>query len=231
MRRNSVGARLRCCLLGCALAGAPRATLRAQGFFDRLNFDKLQIASLGGGFGRIQPSQVDPTNIVAIQADYGEIAPQWRVVVSGSYWSSHFRTSIVQSFVDSLHARLVDPSGEATIPVSPVTLYDITFSGEARFTPKYSGDIKPFLGVGLAAHIINADGSLIDGTFVERALDDIATGLFVTAGASLKIVSHLGIQGMVRGDLLSGFRSTQVRGGATYYFGHVRGTTTRSGSP
>jgi len=156
---------------------------------------------------------------------------EWRVVVSGSYWSSHFRTSIVQSFVDSLHARLVDPSGEATIPVSPVTLYDITFSGEARFTPKYSGDIKPFLGVGLAAHIINADGSLIDGTFVERALDDIATGLFVTAGASLKIVSHLGIQGMVRGDLLSGFRSTQVRGGATYYFGHVRGTTTRSGSP
>jgi len=231
VRRNSVGAGLRRWIFGCALASAPGSALHAQSFFDRLNFDKLQIASLGGGVGRIQPSQLEPANVVVVQAEYGEIAPQWRVVVSGSYWSSRFRTSVVQSFVDSLHAQLVDPSGQATIPVSPVTLYDITFSGEARFTPKYSGDIKPFLGVGIAAHVINADGPLIDGTFVERALDDIATGLFVTAGASLKIVSHLGIEGMARADLLSGFRSTQIRAGASYYFGHVRGTTTKGSGP
>ena len=231
MRRNSVGAALRRCLLGCALASAPRDRLHAQGFFDRLNFDKLLIASLGGAFGRIQPSQLEPANLVAIQADYGEIAPQWRFVVSGSYWSSRFRASVVQSFVDSLHAHLIDPSGQAAIPVSPVTLYDITFSGEARFTPKYSGDIKPFLGVGIAAHVINADGALIDGTFVERALDDIAAGLFVTTGVSLEIVSHFGIEGLLRGDLLSGFRSTQIRAGATYYFGHVRGTTTTGSGP
>lgn len=231
MRRNSVGAVLRRCWFGCALVTvAPRYALHAQGFFDRLNFDKLQIASLGGGVGRIQPAQLEATNLVAIQADYGEIAPQWRMVVGGSYWSSRFRTSVVQTFIDSLRARLVDTSGKATIPVSPVTLYDITFSAEARFTPKYSGDIKPFLGVGLAAHVINADGALIDGTFVERALDDIAAGLFVTAGASLKIVSQFGIEGTARADLLSGFRSTQLRAGATYYFGHVHGTTTGSGS-
>jgi hypothetical protein len=203
---------------------------RAQSFFDRLNFDKLQIASLGGAVGRIQPSQVEPTSLIAIQADYGEVAPQWRIVVSGSYWSSRFRAGVVQAFVDSLNKSLADPTGQAAVKPSPITLYDVTFSGEARFTPKYSGDIKPFIGVGFAAHVINAEGSLIDGTFVERSLDDIAAGLFLTGGASLRIVNHFGINGMVRADLLSGFRSTQVLAGATYYFGHVRGTTTAGSS-
>ena len=82
------------------------------------------------------------------------------------------------------------------------------------------------LGVGFAAHVMNADGKLINGTFVERSLDDIAPGLFVTAGFSLKIVKHFGVEGGARADLLSGFRSTQVRAGGTYYFGHVRGTRT-----
>lgn len=74
----------------------------------------------------------------------------------------------------------------------------------------------------MAAHVINAEGQLVDGTFVERALDNIAAGLFVSAGISIKVVRHFGIEGGGRVDLLSGFRSAQVRAGGAYYFGHIR---------
>jgi hypothetical protein len=186
-----------------------------------LNLDKLQITALGASYGRILPSQVVPTNIIALQADYGNLSRTWRLVFSTSYWESRFEDDVIQTFTDSLRKSLSNPD-DHVVP-SPVRLYDVTFSGELRYTPDYSGELKPFVGAGISAHVINAEGDLIKGTFVERSLDDIATGLFVTGGVSIRALAHFGIEGSARADLLSGFRSTQVRAGAMYYFGHVRG--------
>lgn len=205
---------------------AARGAQAQNDIVDRLPLDKLQITSLGVAYGEIFPSQVRPARLFAIQADYGNISPTWRVVFGASYWESKFEPDIVQAFVDSLHKSLAD-STDHVVP-STVRLYDVTFSGDVRYTPNYSGELKPFLGVGLAAHIINAEGALINGTFVERSLDDIAAGMYVTGGFSMKLLAHFGIDGAVRADLLSGFRSTQIRAGATYYFGHIRGQVTPS---
>lgn len=189
---------------------------------DYFNLDKLQLVSLGAFAGRILPSQVEPAMLFGFAADYGEFTRGWHIVFGVSYWESRFRDEVVQAFVDSLNANL--PSGGARLTRSRISIYDVTFSAEARFTPNYSGEIKPFLGVGAAAHVINAEGKLINGTFVERSLDDIASGFFLAGGFSVKLFTHFGIEGEARADLLSGFRSTQVRAGGTYYFGHVRGT-------
>lgn len=213
--------------LGLALLVLAARTGAAQNKTrEGFNLDNLEIVSLGGSVGRILPSQLEPTNLYAVQADYGEVAPGWHVVFGTSYWQSRFRDGVVQAFVDSLQKSVVDPTGTAKIVPSRVTLYDVTFATELRYTPDYSGEIKPFMGAGLAAHVINAEGKLIKGTFVERALDDISAGLFVTAGISFKVLKHIGVEGSIRGDLLSGFRSSQARVGGTYYFGriHARGT-------
>lgn len=206
--------------LAVVLVGARRAA--AQSVIERLNLDKLEITSLGVFAGHVQPAQVESANLVGVQADYGNVSAEWRVLAGASFWQSRFRTSVVQTFADSLHKSLSDST--ARVNVSPVTLYDVTFDAQLRYTPVYSGELKPFLGVGIAAHVLNADGQLIKGTFVERALDDIAAGLFVTAGVGFKIVKQLGVEGAARADLLSGFRSAQVRAGASYYFGQKRGT-------
>ncbi len=214
--------------MAVALAAAAPMRLHAQStIIDRLGLDKLQIESLGASIGRILPSQVEPANLYSLSADYGRIAPAWRVVFGFSYWQSRFRDAVVQQFVDSLQKSVSDPS--ARVIASPVRVYDVTVGADVRYTPVYSGDLEPFAGIGMAAHVINAEGALINGTFVERALDDVAAGFYATAGVSLKVVKHFGVEGGVRADLLSGFRSTQIRAGATYYFGHVRGTDTGSG--
>lgn len=209
------------------VAAAPAA--HAQGsVIDRLGLDKLQIQSLTVSAGRILPSQVLPANLYALTADYGQVAPGWRVVFGFSYWQSRFRDAVVQQFVDSLQKSVSDSTARVT--PSPVRVYDVTVGADVRYTPVYSGELKPFLGFGMAAHVINAEGKLINGTFVERALDDVAAGFYVTAGLSFKLLNHVGVEGSARADLLSGFRSTQVRAGATYYFGHVRGTDNAGGA-
>ena len=188
----------------------------------RLNFDRLQLAALGASMGAIRISQTNPTTIYAVGADYGEIAPDWRVVFGVSYWDSHYTNAVVQTFVDSLNSY-VGAAGTRRVEPSPIELYDVTFSMEFRWMHTYSGELKPFLGLGFAGHVINAEGKLINGTFVERALDNIAAGLIGSAGGQLRLVRHFGIEASVRGDLLSGFRSVQARAGGNYLFGHIRG--------
>ena len=215
-------------LLLCAVGVVPVAAAQEpqEPLFSRLNLDKLQLVSLGASIGRIMPSQAVPTGVYALSADYGEFAPSWHIVFGVSYWESRFRDAVVQQFVDSLSRHLSDTTGNVRILGSRISLYDVTFNAEARYTPTYSGELKPYIGLGLAAHVVNADGDLINGTFVERSLDAISPGLFVDVGVALKILKHLGIEGGARGDLLSGFRSLQIRGGAAYYFGHVRAPRT-----
>ena len=70
--------------------------------------------------------------------------------------------------------------------------------------------------------MINAEGPLIKGTFVERSLDDIAAGVFAEGGVRVRVVRRVLLEGAVRGDLLSGFRSTQWYAMGSYFFGEPR---------
>jgi len=214
-RRAAVGA------IVAAVASAVVPQARAQeGVLRKINIDNLEIQSLGVAFGRILPSQVLPANLVALQGDYGNILPTWRVVFGASYWESRMQDEVVQAFADSLQKSLSDPTSR--VVASPIRIYDVTFSVDTRYTPVYNSWIKPFGGFGIAAHVVNAEGKLIKGTFVERSLDDIAAGLYATGGVTIQLVSHFGIEASARGDLLSGFRSTQVKIGAAYILGHRR---------
>jgi hypothetical protein len=221
VRRNSRHSWRQTAFVTVALSVLAGTGAHAQeSFFQKLNIDNLEIQSLGVAFGRILPSQIVPANLVALQGDYGNILPAWRVVFGASYWESKFQDDVVQAFADSLQKSLSDPSGH--VVASPIRIYDVTFSVDTRYTPQYSGWVKPFGGFGVAAHVVNAEGKLIKGTFVERSLDDIAAGLYATGGITLQLLPHFGLEASARGDLLSGFRSTQVKIGAAYILGHRR---------
>ena len=183
--------------------------------------DRLQVVSLGIGAGSVAPSQVDPTTIFVLGSDYGEISPAWRIVFRTTYWESRFKASVVDAFADTLQKNLVDPTA-TTVRRTPVTLYDATFAIGARRLLMPRSDITPYFSGGVAAHVINAEGSLIKGTFVERALDDIAAGVFAEGGVRIRLMHRLLLEGSVRGDLLSGFRSTQWYAMGSYFFGEPR---------
>jgi hypothetical protein len=191
----------------------------------RLNFDRLQLAALGASAGPIRVSQTKPTTVYALGADYGEITRDWRVIFGVSYWGSRYTDAVVQTFVDSLNS-FAAAAGASRVQPSMISLYDVTFGMEFRWMPTYSGEIKPFVGIGLAGHVIDAEGKLINGTVVERALDNIAAGLIGSTGAQLRLLRHFGVEATVRADLLSGFRSLQARAGGYYVFGRLRNPST-----
>ena len=93
-----------------AMLAAPQVA-RAQGLFERLNLDKLKLTAMGGSYGAIRPSQMEATQAYSLHADYGEIAPRWRVVFTATYWGSRYTDDAVRGFADSLARSVDDPDG------------------------------------------------------------------------------------------------------------------------
>jgi hypothetical protein len=198
--------------------------LAGQQLDNHVTFDSLQLSSLSVDLGGIRPSQVVPATIFGIAADYGKLSRSLRLRFEGSYWESRLTDEVTRAFTDSLRRIVVDPSHDDVIVASRVSMYDVTMGLSARWVPMQSSVLQPFVGAGVGIHVINAEGPLIDNTFVERLFDNISTGLFVESGLLFKPLPRFGVDGRVRGDLVNGFRAMSMRVGGVYYFGPLRRT-------
>ena len=211
-------------ILAVAVVGTARP-LAAQGegsLFERLGIDKLRFTSLGLQVGRVNPHGIEPANSVSLQADYGEITPGWRVVFHATYWGSRFRDRNVRAYADSLRNAIYDPTGDAVVVLGDITVSDIALGADARRTFLPNAWLRPYAGGGLALHVVNADGRLIDGTFVERATDILAVGVAGTVGVSARLVPHIALEAQARYDFLSLARFGSLRIGASYFFDNPR---------
>jgi hypothetical protein len=199
---------------------------QAQGsWFERLGIDKLRFTALGAQVGRVNPQGIEPATAYSIQVDYGEITPGWRIVFGATYWGSRFRGRNVRAYADSLRNAISDPTGDAVVVLGDITVSDIALGADARRTFLRSAWLRPYLGGGIATHIVNADGRLIDGTFVERATDIIAVGVAGTAGVTARVLRHIALDAHARYDFLSLARFCSLRVGASYYFDNPRPRT------
>jgi len=199
---------------------------QAEGsWFERLGIDKLRFTALGGQVGRVNPHGIEPATSYTLQADYGEITQGWRIVFNATYWGSRFRDRNVRAYADSLRNAISDPTGDAQVLLGDITVSDIALGADARRTFLPSAWLRPYAGGGVAAHVVNADGRLIDGTFVERATDVIAIGVAGTAGATVRLVRHISLDAQARYDFLSLARFGSLRIGASYYFDNPRPRT------
>ena len=206
-------------LLAVALAMAVPGQARAQSAFERLNLDKLKLTAMGASYGSVEPSQMGATQAYSIHADYGEIAERWRVVFTATYWGSRYDDDVVQGYADSLGRSIDDPEGNASLIAAGVSVSDIAIGSDVRWSPRIRFvRVRPYLGGNVSFHVLNAEGRLIDGTFVERALDNIATGIAAVGGLDLVIFSHLSLGGQARYDLLSGLQYSSLRFVGTYLF-------------
>ena len=208
-----------------AIATASSGSLaEAQDLTNRIGFDSLQLSAMGMDVGGIRPSQTEPATVFGISADYGRLSRTLRLRLEASYWESRLTDEVVSTFTDSLRRIINDPSRDDFIRYSRVTLYDVTMGVSARYVPLQTAVLQPFVGVGVGVHVINAEGPLVDNTFVERLLDNISTGLFAETGLTFKPLPRIGVDGRLRGDLVNGFRALSVRVGGVYYFGPLRRT-------
>lgn len=217
------GSSLRRLCRAAALAvmlAASALPMRAQGepgLFERLNLDKLRLTALGASIGPVAPTSIAPTTAYSVHADYGEISPRWRVVFTATYWGSHFTPETTQRLENRLREQVQDTSVSGRIELGTISVSDIAVGGDLRWTPR-AGNLRPFVGGGVLAHVVNAEGKAIQGTMIENALDNIALGFAATAGVDLTLARHLGVGMQGRFDLTSGVRYASLRLVGTYHF-------------
>jgi hypothetical protein len=203
--------------LVCVFVIGSRAEAQNE-VLERLGIDRLRFSALGLQIGVVQPVHIKPTTSVSVTSDYGEIAPRWRVAFTATYWGSRFRENAVRTFADSLRDVVTDPSNDDTIHLGEIRVSDIALSADVRRMLGKTNWFRPYVGGGIAAHVVNADGRLIDGTFVERAVDNIAVGLATMAGFDVMLFGHVAVGAQARFDLLSLARYGSLRVGGSYYF-------------
>jgi len=208
----------------CVIAAPLRAQTEGS-WLERLGIDKLRFSGLGLQVGRVNPHGIEPATAYSLQVDYGEITPGWRIVFNATYWGSRFRDRNVRAYADSLRNAIYDPTGDAVVLLGDITVSDIVLGADARRTFLPSAWLRPYVGGGIATHIVNADGRLIDGTFVERATDIIAVGVAGTAGINARVLRHIALDAQARYDFLSLARFGSLRVGASYYFDNPRPRT------
>lgn len=208
--------RLAAVLAAAATAGTagPRS-LGAQGFWERFSYEGLRLSAIGVELGGVTSDRLSRAWSPALRVDYGLIAPEIRVLVGMSYFRGDFNASEIARFAQRLRGVVRDPTGDFTIDVGRITWSDL----EAALDLQYlfpAGRTRSYLGLGLGVHLRDADGTAIEGTFVEDALDAIAAGLEISGGLELGIAPWLALTADLRGVLTSELRLASARGGIQY---------------
>ncbi len=189
---------------------------RAQTLFERFGLDRLRLTSIGVEAGPVAPARTERTISYAIHADYGEIAPNWRIVFTTTYWGTRFTDKTVRQLEQQLGAALGNPSD--SLRIGRVQVSDIALESDVRWTPIRTGIWRPFFGGGIGPHVINAENKYINNTVIETALDQIALGFSAVAGANVVPSDRFSIGVQARYTLLSTVRFATVRAFASYSF-------------
>lgn len=230
MRRSIGSIRVSLSRLCAAVAILVTAAVpaRAQSIFQKLDLDKLRLEGFGGVVGPVSPSTVVSTQSYGVQADYGEITPHVRVGFSGSFWSSRFTDKTVDQFITQLELSLTDPAD--SIKFDRVKVSTISVEADVRYIPTNThAAVQPYVGGGFGLHIVNAESKLIQGTFVESALDNIGAGISAIAGVDFLPTHRVSVGLEARYTVLGTLRFGTVRAGGMFHFS--RSHTTKVSTP
>jgi hypothetical protein len=206
-------------LLTLVLLGAAPVALRAQGFLDQFSYAGLRLSGIGVEMGGVVSDRLTGAPSPALRVDYGLIAPRVRVLLGASYFTGDFDAAEVSRFAQRLRALVSDPTNDFTISVGQITWSDLETDVDLQYLFP-NGPFETYVGLGLGVHVRNGNGSAINGTFVEDALDTIGAGLNVSAGAIVPVAPVLAFTVDLRGDLTSELRSASARVGMMLRFPH-----------
>jgi len=198
------------------------AQLSGQGLVD-YDYENLSFRgfSLEGGY--IWPTRVEPTYTVGLRVDLGYLGPGLRIVPGISYWSSSFKNAEVaelENKVDELILGQVDPRPDWTgTDLGGIDWSDLVLSVDAHLVWAIPFDILSFVGGGISAHIMNGEGQVIAGTFVEDLLDTVSPGFNLHAGLEYPFSERFRLYGEGRYEILEDLRYPELRMGGQIMVG------------
>jgi hypothetical protein len=183
------------------------------------DYEDLEFRGIGAEGGMVWPVRVEATNYFGARVDLGFIGPRVRISPAARFWSSR----LVDEEVDRLAEQIIlvcERQGNQMCPeeldLGEVRLSDLELAADAHFLILPGSAVAPFVGGGLALHLLNGRGDIVDGTFVEDLLDTVTPGLSAVAGLDLRLVSSLNLVTEARFVLANDVRYASVGFGAVW---------------
>ena len=197
------------------LASSGEAT--AQTTLADYDYENLSFRGFSLEGGAIFPNRVDPTYTVGARFDLGYLGPGLRIVPGIAFWSSTMKRSEVAKLerkIDDLVEDQLDPgSGFTGVDLGTIEWSDLVLSLDGHLVWSVPFDLLSFAGAGVSAHILNAKGRSVSGTFVEDFMDAVAPGLNLHAGAEFPFSDQFRLYGLARMELMENLRYMELRMG------------------
>jgi hypothetical protein len=202
--------------MSVVLTAAPPCRLTAQEVLRQFSYDNLGPTALQIDLGALGATRLQGAVTGGLRVDYGLIAPRVRLLLGVSYYRAQFSNKEIARFENRLQALVQDPEGNATVDVGTIDWADLTGDIDLQYVFPQGRSVTAYMGLGLSVHLRNGSGAVIDGTFLEDALDNGAAGLNGTLGAEFVIGPVWRLTVDARGVLLSDHRTASLRGGVMY---------------
>ena len=201
--------------LALALLLAPLSA-HAQTFLEQFSYEGLRFSGIGVELGRVGSNRLTTSTSGALRVDYGFFGPRIRVLLGASYFRGEFKAEEIGRFENRLRAVVMDPSDDFSISVGRISLSNFVGDLDLQYVVPANEWITTYTGVGIALHVRDGSGVLINGTFVEDALDTITAGLNLSAGAEFYVIRRFGLTVGFRGAITSELTTVSAHGGILY---------------
>lgn len=179
-----------------------------------IDYEHLSFRGFGFDWGYMYPDRVEPTPTYAFRFDLGYAGPGLRIVPSISYWKSPIEAAEIDEFAARIKTLVEDQNGQSiTLDLGAIEYSDIAIGIDGHVVWELPLDLLTFGGLGVTAHILNASGAVIDGTFIDDALDSVTAGFNLHMGAEYPVTNSFRVYTVGRYEVMPDLRYFRVQVG------------------
>jgi hypothetical protein len=200
------------------------ATAPAQELAD-YDYENLEFRGLFMEIGVVRPARVEAALAASLRADLGYLGPYVRILPSLGFWTSRLRSSEVRHLAEQIQRICERQTVGNDCPLydlGEIRYSDLMVNADALYVPPLRLPFAPYVGAGLALHMINGSGELIDDTFIEDLLDTLSPGLNLIAGVSVPLGPRFEILAEVRGAFAPDISFGELRLGGGWKLAPMR---------
>lgn len=193
---------------------------RGQDIAD-IDYEYLSFRGVAFEYGYLWPDRVKNTPSYGVRFDLGYAGPGLRVVPSIMYWSAPLNGEEIVEFQNRVEDLVVAQNGgvRPALDLGGIDYTDIAFGLDVQVVWELPLDVLTFGGLGVSAHVMDGDGAVINGTFVEDLLDSVEPGFNLHVGTEYPIAENMRLYTNGRYEVMPDLQYLQVRVGWQFMWG------------